>query len=352
MNPRHSTIVLALSLANASVIAAQQGSQLVGFGGRSDGLLALGIAPRTSTNFYGAELLTNAPRTFHWTIGLAHSSVTERNACCGPTPTLSYHYHALLPAVGAAYDFVWTPIRVRLGASAGPLGLRQSSSGTPPPGVGTRDPNWQWSALATSFGASLHYEVSEEFGLLAGVRIYNAHSILGPMSEGRATPYLGASWTSRGRPRRTTPSPQLEIDTIAAERGRLIQTLLTLEAGTPVRVASRTALFEGQYTSLSADSLVVSRALGQDTIALADITSAWTPQRRVARSTLIGAAWGAGIAAAIVGIAAAREEQDCSDFCIPPPTLAVIVAIPGAVAGALVGNIVGWANRPWRRIYP
>jgi hypothetical protein len=359
MIPRRVTIAFALaaSLVTPAIARAQGGLQMVGFAGTAKGALGAIVDPDRNASFLGAELVANRRGVFHWTFGVAHSRMTTVNSCCGPNPTLSYHYQTYLPSVGIAYDFPVKPFRLRIGGSAGPLVLRQSRSGTPPPGVGGGDPSWQWQFLYTAMGASLHYEWRDTWGIVAGTRLYNRHNPFGGTSDGQLAPYLGLSWSWPRPSARSnkldslSPTPRLDSETRPANDAQIARVFARVPRRTGLRVATSDSVVEGRFSALRADSVVIATAAGPHAVGLSDITSAWKSQRRVGRSTWRGALWGGGIAAALAALGTMRQP-DC-DYCINDPgTAAVLFAIPGTAAGAIVGHLVGWIHRPWRRMFP
>lgn len=349
---------LAAACVATETVAAQSDNHLVTYGGASDGLLGVVIDRNRQTPFLGVEVVTRADNAFHWTFGLAHARLTTPNSCCGPTPTLSYHYHAYLPTVGLAHDVPIGPVYVRTSAAVGPAILRQSRTGTPPPYLSDGAPSWQWDYLHTALGASLHCESRNGWGVLAGTRMHNQLSPWGGLSESQMAPHVGFSWiwprsavreTRSGVPGspRTHAAAQAVDTSAAARRARA---LASFPRRAPIRVETHQQTFEGRLGAIRSDTLIITNALA-DTVPIANIVSIWRAQRRVGRSTLRGALWGAGISAAIAAAATAAEE-DC-DYCINDPAAAALIfAIPGSVAGALVGHVIGWLHRPWRRVYP
>jgi hypothetical protein len=119
-----------------------------------------------------------------------------------------------------------------------------------------------------------------------------------------------------------------------------------------VRVSVPGSTLVGNFGGLRADSAVVTpRSLDTRAVALSEITSVSIRTRRVWRSTGRGALWG-GALFGVTALIATYAEPDC-DYCINDPMdAALIFAIPGLMAGAVVGHVVGWVNRPWRRLYP
>jgi hypothetical protein len=139
--------------------------------------------------------------------------------------------------------------------------------------------------------------------------------------------------------------------TLPQDTLRLAQSFSRLNPGTWVRIVTRRWRHEGQFQRIDADSVVLITASGEENFALSDITQTWIRRRQLGRSTLIGTAWGGGIAA-VVAATATAQQPNC-DYCINDPAAAAFIfAIPGAVVGTVVGHIVGWVHRPWRRLYP
>jgi hypothetical protein len=319
--------------------------------GTTDGALGVVVDPQRRASFFGAELVTNAHDEFHWTFGVAHSRLTTPNSCCGATPTLSYHYSAILPTAGIAYDFPVRRLRFRFRGDAGPILLTQSRSGIPPAGVGPGDPSWQldWWSLHTAFGGSAHYESRDGWGALAGLRVHHRLSIFGGVSDGQLAPFAGFAWSW---PKPPAPASRTRAPlTLPQDTLRLAQSFSHLNPGTWVRIVTRRWRHEGQFQRIDADSVVLITASGEENFALSDITQTWIRRRQLGRSTLIGTAWGGGIAA-VVAATATAQQPNC-DYCINDPAAAAFIfAIPGAVVGTVVGHIVGWVHRPWRRLYP
>ena len=187
-------VVFALSCAVATPGAAQRPNdqrQLAAFIGAADGVLGFVIDDDRWVPVIASEFAARFEGDFILTFTLAYSALTDRNACCGPTPTLSYTYHSIAPTAGGAYDFVWRPFRLRAGASLGPAMLLQTRRGNPPPGVGPNDADWQTHWLFLSGQLTLHYTGYRGLGFLAGLRVYQLYSLGGGRVQ--AVPNVGAS---------------------------------------------------------------------------------------------------------------------------------------------------------------
>jgi hypothetical protein len=121
-----------------------------------------------------------------------------------------------------------------------------------------------------------------------------------------------------------------------------------LTIGDDVRVSTANGKsFRGQLQSSTADSLIMTAANTQQTLARAQVVKIATKGKsHRARNTLIGAGIGAGAGLAI----GAAGDHSCSNDCfISQNFLKETVTPIGAVIGAIVG--VAWPTGRWHDVY-
>ena len=109
-----------------------------------------------------------------------------------------------------------------------------------------------------------------------------------------------------------------------------------------VRVQSDDVI-EGVVVRVLPDTMIISPKTGPRAIPIAQMDSLWIRGTNIRSGTIIGAAVGAvaGMAFAIVAARGSCDYgQDCTDgYFVAIPIGAVLLGLPGALAGSLVGSL-------------
>jgi hypothetical protein len=140
-----------------------------------------------------------------------------------------------------------------------------------------------------------------------------------------------------------------------AREDRLARLATELPERAGVRVSTRGLTVEGSFIGVKADSfLIATRKSDTSARAIGDITFVWLQERHVGRAAWKGARIGAALigGTAILGFLVDRNRCD-SESCVSNPfTAGLWFTIPGALAGSVVGAVVGVVRPSWRRLYP
>jgi len=139
-----------------------------------------------------------------------------------------------------------------------------------------------------------------------------------------------------------TPPALAQQDTVAGPRFR--EAFASISDGHTVKVLQPSGTTVGQYSGIVGDSLVLVANEGPaTTLALDDVTAAWTRKHNTGKGALIGGIAGVVIGGILGGLATGFCESSCNSTAGNVVVGALVVGLPSAAIGALIGAAIpGW----------
>jgi len=131
-------------------------------------------------------------------------------------------------------------------------------------------------------------------------------------------------------------------DTTAGPRFR--EPFASISEGHTVKVLQASGTTVGRYSGIAGDSLLLLTNEGPaTTLALGNVTAAWTRKHNAGKGALIGGISGAVIGGVLGGLASGFCESSCSPTGEAVAVGALVIGLPSALLGALIGaTIPGW----------
>ena len=143
------------------------------------------------------------------------------------------------------------------------------------------------------------------------------------------------------------PPALAQQDTVAGPRFR--EAFASVSEGHTVKVLQPSGTTVGRYSGIAGDSLVLLANEGPSTtLALDDVTAAWTRKHNAGKGALIGGIAGVVIGGILGGLATGFCESSCNSTAGNVMAGALVVGLPSAGIGALIGAAIPG----WKRIGP
>ena len=125
-----------------------------------------------------------------------------------------------------------------------------------------------------------------------------------------------------------------------------------LSPGAPARIRTGTETIQGQFSSVTAESVVLARGGATTPIPLTTIEEMWKQGRSAGSGALIGAGIGA-VTVGGFGVFLAGALCETGDGCRDDKIgVGAYGAVIGALGGGLLGAGIGALVKRWVRIYP
>lgn len=139
-----------------------------------------------------------------------------------------------------------------------------------------------------------------------------------------------------------TPAVLAQQDTVAGPRFR--EAFASISEGHTVKVLQPSRTTVGKYSRIVGDSLVLLANEGPSTtLDLDDVTAAWTRKHNAGKGALIGGIAGVVTGGILGGLATGFCESSCNSTAGTVMAGALVVGLPSAAIGALIGAAIpGW----------
>jgi hypothetical protein len=131
---------------------------------------------------------------------------------------------------------------------------------------------------------------------------------------------------------------------------RVASAVTATSPGTRIRAQFQSTRIEGRFVRVSDNALLIDVGSADNrAIPLGDISSVWVQKKSAGGSVGKGALVGAVVFGAL-GAIAMKSSPNYDHSVTAAASAGVLMALPGAVAGAIVGGVT--PSRSWRRVYP
>ena len=135
-------------------------------------------------------------------------------------------------------------------------------------------------------------------------------------------------------------------DSVAGPRFR--EAFASLPEGRTIKVLRASGTTVGQIVGVTGDSLSLSvKDAEPTTLAIAEVTEAWTRKHNTGKGALIGGIAGVVIGAVLGGVASGFCE---TDPCDSAGSTAVAGGLVVGIGGAAIGALIGAAIPGWKRV--
>lgn len=125
-----------------------------------------------------------------------------------------------------------------------------------------------------------------------------------------------------------------------------------LNPGSPTRVRTRTETIQGQFSTATAESIILARGEATTPVPLTTIEEIWKRGRSAGTGALVGAGIGA-VAVGGFGVFLVDALCETGDGCRDDKLgVGAYGAVIGALGGGLLGAGIGALVKRWVRIYP
>ena len=144
------------------------------------------------------------------------------------------------------------------------------------------------------------------------------------------------------------PGAAAQQDSAAGPRFR--EAFASLPEGRTIKVLRASGTTVGQIVGVAGDSLSLSvKDAEPTTIAIAEVTEAWTRKHNTGKGALIGGIAGVVIGAVLGGAASGFCE---TDPCDSAASTALVGGLVVGAGGAALGALIGAAIPGWKRVLP